>query len=141
MQSLTPSQRALFDTFDPPRQTPFIDVGNRFIGIGSTVQPGLLGGMSWTQIAASLTHPTSAGAQAIAGEAEVLTAELCEATNGNPGSVCSAPVVTQYETALPLLTGPGGGCPPPPPPTASRAGMTRDSRLSDPVAGTARCGV
>jgi len=134
LQRLSPFERALLGRFDPPQQTPFIDVANRFTRVDSTVQPGLVAGMSWTQIASSLTRPASVPAQAIAGEAEVLTAELCEATNGNPDSVCSAAVVKQYEAALPLLNGNGGGCPI----TAMRTAATRE-RAQPPPAGLARC--
>jgi hypothetical protein len=111
LQRLTPAQNALLKTFDPPGQTPFIDVANRFTSFDSTVLPPLIRGMSWTEIASSLRHPTSISAQAIAGEAEVLTAELCLATKGAPASVCSTAIVKQYEAALPLLNGRGGGCP------------------------------
>jgi hypothetical protein len=139
LQRLTHSQNALLNSFDPPAQVPFIDVANRFTRVDSTVQPGLVGGLSWTQIASSLKHPTSIPAQAIAGQAEVLTAELCEATNGNPRSVCSAPVVNQYEAALPLLNGKGGGCPTSQT-TAARSPKTRGRRGGNPVAKPARCG-
>ena len=37
----------------------------------------------------------------------MLTAEVCEATGGNPQSVCSSAVVQQYEAALPTLHGKG----------------------------------
>jgi hypothetical protein len=134
LQRLSPFERALLGRFDPPQQTPFIDVANRFTRIDSTVQPGLVAGMSWTQIVGSLRRPASVPAQAIAGEAEVLTAELCEATNGNPDSVCSAPIVKQYEAALPLLNGRGGGCPI----TAMRTAATGE-RAQPPPAGVARC--
>jgi hypothetical protein len=141
LQRLTHSENALLNRFDPPGQTPFIDVANRFTRIDSTVQPGLLAGMSWRQIASSLKNPTSISAQAIAGEAEVLTAELCEATNGNPASVCSTAVVHRYEAALPLLDGKGGGCPTSKMTTAARSPTDRGRRPANPVARAARCGV
>jgi hypothetical protein len=140
LQRLTHFENTLLNGFDPPGQTPFIDVANRFIRIDSTVQPGLLAGMSWRQIATSLRNPTSISAQAIAGEAEVLTAELCEATNGNPASVCSAAVVHQYEAALPLLNGKGGGCPTTTMTTAARRHLHRGRQRANPVAQPARCG-
>jgi hypothetical protein len=133
LQPLDPAERALFRRFDPSTQVPFIDVANRFIRVNSTVQPTLLGAMSWTQIADSLTDPTSVPAQAVAGEAEVLTAELCEATSGNPQSVCSSAVVQEYETALPLLNGKGGGCPTP------HAGAADRRHGRPPQARPARC--
>ena len=75
------------------------------------MQPSPLAGLPWRRIGASLRNPASIPAQAIAGEAEVLTAEICEATNGEPSSICSRQVVRDYEDALPRLNGQGGGCP------------------------------
>ena len=101
LQPLTHPERALFHEFDPSSQTPFIDVANRFITVDSTVDPQLIAHKSWTQLASALTDTSNVSTQAIAGEAEVFTAELCEATGGNPQSVCSSTVVQQYEAALP----------------------------------------
>lgn len=105
------AEAALLRRFDPPGQTPFIDVANRFIQVGSTAQPPLVAGLSWSALGNVFGDPVDVPAQAIGGEAEVTTAEICEATGGNPSAVCSTPVVRQYETALPLLNGKGGGCP------------------------------
>lgn len=135
LQHLTPAQSALVNQFDPPGQTPFIDVANRFVTFDSMVQPGLLRGMTWTQIAGSLRHPMSIAAQAIAGEAEELTAELCLATSGKPASVCSAAIVHQYEAALPLLNGRGGGCPI----SGTTAAVAGPRRARSPRAYVARC--
>ena len=134
LQRLSHFQRALLNRFDRSGQTPFIDVAGRFTKVDSTVQPELLTNKSWAQIAASLTRPTTIPAQVIAGEAEVLTAELCEATNGKPQSVCSASVVSNYEAALPLLNGKGGGCP-----VTPIAGGSHRGRASSPPAQVARC--
>jgi hypothetical protein len=134
LQRPSRSQRALLSRFDAHGQTPFLDVAGRFIRVDSTVQPGLLRGESWAQIASSLSRPTSIPAQAIAGEAEVLTAELCEATNGDPQSVCSAGVVAQYEAALPFLDGKGGGCP-----GAAATARLRRRHAPSPPARAARC--
>ena len=141
LQPLTPSERALLGQFDPPAQTPFIDVAGRFINIDSTVQPTLIAGRSWNQIAGSLTNPSAIPAQAVGGEAEVLTAELCEATGGKPQSVCSSPVVKQYEAALPLLDGKGGGCPTPGTASDAASAGNRSRQRADPVAGAAHCAV
>jgi hypothetical protein len=111
LQQLTKAQDALLRKYDPPEQTPFIDVAGRFVRVGSTALPPLITRLSWTQIADSLTHPHTTSAQAIGGTAEVLTAELCVVTKGEPKSVCSTQVVHDYTVALPLLDGRGGGCP------------------------------
>ena len=147
LQPLTDSESALLHRFDPSVETPFIDVANRFIIDSSTVDPHLIAHKSWMQLAGALTDPSNVSTQAIAGEAEVLTAELCLATSGNPQSVCSSTVVQQYEAALPTLTGKGGSCPAPPPPggpppagppPARDAAANRTARPG-PVAVAARC--
>jgi hypothetical protein len=133
LQRLDPAHRALFKRFDRDGQTPFIDVANRFIRVDSTVEPDLIGGLSWNQIAGSLDNPARTSAQAIAGEAEVLTAELCDATDGKPAPVCSSKVVAEYQAALPLLNGKGGGC------TATAASAAAVSAEAPPRARPARC--
>ncbi len=145
LQPLTDPESALFHEFDPSRQTPFIDVANRFITVDSTVDPHLIAHKSWTQLASALTDTSNVSTQAIAGEAEVFTAELCEATGGSPQSVCSSTIVQQYEAALPTLHGQGGSCPAPigpgGPPPAGDTVASAQSRggSSGPVATAARC--
>jgi hypothetical protein len=134
LQRLTGQDRALVRRFDPQTQVPLVDVANRFVKVDSTVQPTLLAKMSWTGVAQSLTRPRTIAAQAVSGEAEVLTAEVCAVTAGRPHSVCSRPMVAQYQAALPLLDGKGGGCPTPPSP--STAERRRGQR---PQAWPARC--
>lgn len=63
-----------------------------------------LNGMSWTQLAASLSRPRTSAGQAIDGTAELLTAEICEATGGAPAAVCGAAAVNDYESRLPPAT-------------------------------------
>src|SRR6185437_7488829 len=142
LQSLTHPESLLLQRFDPAVETPFIDIANRFITDRSTVSPKLIALKSLTQIAVALNDSSNVSTQAIAGEAEVMTAEVCEATGGNPQSVCSSTVVKQYEAALPTLTGRGGSCPAPPSPGGpSRARDATRSRPAgpDPVATAARC--
>lgn len=145
LQKLTHPEALLVHRFDPAVETPFIDVANQFVTDSSTVTPRLIAHKSWTQLAGGLTDPSNVSTQAIAGEAEVLTAEVCEATGGNPQSVCSSAIVQEYEAALPTLTGKGGSCPAPPspggPPPASDAAASAHHRAasSGPVATAARC--
>jgi len=142
LQSLTDPESKLLHRFDPSVETPFIDVANRFVIDSSTVDPHLITHKSWTQLAGALTDPNNISTQAIAGEAEVFTAELCIATGGNPQSVCASTVVQQYEAALPTLTGRGGSCPAPPPPGGpppARDPATSGSSRPGPVAVAARC--
>ncbi len=144
LQSLTHPESVLLHRFDPAVETPFIDIANRFITDRSTVDPQLIAHKSWTQIAGGLTAPSNISTQAIAGEAEVMTAEVCETTGGNPQSVCASAIVQQYEAALPTLTGRGGSCPAPPspggPPARDTAATAHHRATSSgPVATAARC--
>jgi hypothetical protein len=146
LQKLTHPQALLVHRFDPAVETPFIDIANRFITDSSTVSPKLIAHKSWTQIAGALTDPSNVSTQAIAGEAEVMTAEVCEATGGSPQSICSSTIVQQYEAALSTFTGKGGSCPAPPSPggpggQAGDAAASAHERAaaSDPVATAARC--
>ncbi len=133
LQRPTPTESALIERYDQSASVPFIDVANRFLTVQSTVEPPPLAGLPWRKIGASLRNPKSIPAQAIAGEAEVLTAEICEATNGEPSSICSRQVVRDYEDALPRLNGQGGGCP------ASAADAAIRPRGLEPVASAAHC--
>lgn len=137
LQQLTPAQNALFNELAPRPTVPVVDVANQTANVGSTVSPTLTGGLSWTQLASSLKRPNSISGQAIAGTAEVLTAEICQATGGAPASVCGSAVVQDYEAALPRLDGQGGGCPP------TSAAAPADDRAAGrgytPVATAARC--
>ena len=133
LQPLSAAQGDLFATYDQEGTFPFVDVANAYTSWYSTVLPEKLAGMNWTQILGSLSHPDSAAAQAVAGEAEVLTAELCSVTGGRPESVCAAPLVAQYLQGLPSMDGKGGGC------QANPAVARR--RGQSPVAGAARCHV
>ncbi|MGZ4186023.1 MAG: DUF929 family protein [Solirubrobacteraceae bacterium] len=131
LQPISPVEQQLFDTYDTDGTYPFIDVGNVYTSWYSTVLPQKVAGMNWTQIVRSLRHPNSVAGQAVAGEAEVLTAELCGVTNGRPASVCSSALVAQYQQGLPTMDGQGGGCPANPALARRRTGA--------PLAGTARC--
>lgn len=84
-----------------PRPLPFVDIANKFADVGSPASPGLAGGLFWRKVAGSLSRPNTSTGQAIDGTAELLTAEICEATGGNPATVCGAAAVSDYEKRLP----------------------------------------
>jgi hypothetical protein len=131
LQPISAAQSQLFNTYDLEATFPFVDVANVYTSWYSTVAPQRLAGMTWTQIVRSLKRPNSAAAQAVAGEAEVVTAELCSVTNGRPQSACAPALVAQYQRGLPSMDGRGGGCP-------ANAAVAR-RRGHPPVAGAARC--
>jgi len=97
----TPEEWALvrhYDTgpFVPGAGTlPFIDVGNRLVvsGAGIGFSPGVLQGLSMTQVATDLSSPAKPDARAVLGEANELSAAICATTGGKPATLCTSPGV------------------------------------------------
>ena len=100
LQQLSSAQKSLENALDPHSTLPFLDVANRAAVVGSPAPPSVASGLLWRQLALSLLGPTTPASQAIAGTAEALTAEICQATGGNPTAVCGSAVVKDYQTAL-----------------------------------------
>jgi hypothetical protein len=72
----------------PAGSIPFLSLGGEFVLGGSQYVPDVLVGRSRTAIASALDDPTSPTAKAVDGSANVLTAALCELTDGAPHDVC-----------------------------------------------------
>lgn len=103
LQPTTPAQQALWQKYGATASGlgyPFIDIGNKYVITGPLFDPGILAGMSWSQVAAALHNPSSKVAQAVDGAANLITAAICKTTNGQPGSVCTAPGVTKASGSL-----------------------------------------
>jgi len=106
LQTPTAAEQTLVTTYDTSpysSQTggiPFQDLGNSYILSGSGVNPELLQGMTWQQIANTLTDTSNQVAQAIIGNANWLTAGICKVTGGQPGSVCTAAPIPTLEGQL-----------------------------------------
>ena len=118
LQTPTATEQAILNSFDAPpysSQTgglPFIDLGGRYVASGDppidyvvsgqtlTQAPELLEGLTWQQIASSLSSSSTYQAQAILGDANYLTAAICEITGNQPGSVCGTSTITGMEKQL-----------------------------------------
>lgn len=96
----TAAQAAIFTKYDAKGSVPFMDFGNKFVVVGATYDPGVLKGKSFDEIAADLTDPSTDVAKNILGNANTLTAAVCEMTGGKPGSVCDTPVITKLRSTL-----------------------------------------
>jgi thiol-disulfide isomerase/thioredoxin len=100
LQNPTAAQQALWTKYDPPGDSfPFIDFGNRFLAT-VTYNPGVLQGLTWSQIAADLHNPSSAPAKGAVGSANVFTAAICKLTGNRPASVCTTAPVSSLENGL-----------------------------------------
>jgi Domain of unknown function (DUF929) len=107
LQPLTPAQQALFTKYDrlpyvPAADAdaiPFVDFGDMYLIIGSSYSPGVLSRLSWEQIAADLSRPSTPVARAVDGTANYITAALCELTHDTPATACT-PAVKSLQTRI-----------------------------------------
>ena len=94
LQTPTAEQQALLQKYDAANSgaIPFIDFGNKFMSVGASYDPGVLQGLTWSQIAADLHDPTTAVAKSALGAANYITAALCKLTSEKPATACTAAV-------------------------------------------------
>jgi hypothetical protein len=106
LQTPTSQVASLYTTWDQPPYTaeaegyPFIDIAGLYALYNTSYSPQLLANLTWNQIAAKLSDPTDPVTQAIVGNANILTAATCIATQDSPASVCSTPTIQAIEPAL-----------------------------------------
>jgi thiol-disulfide isomerase/thioredoxin len=106
LQTPTTAQQALITQYDPGTNgqggsIPFIDIGNKYVEVGNLAGygPTNLSGLTWSQIGADLSNPSSAVAKGIDGSANYLTAAICKLTGNQPASACT-PAVKALEAKL-----------------------------------------
>ncbi|HEX4063294.1 MAG TPA: DUF929 family protein [Streptosporangiaceae bacterium] len=101
LQKFTAAQSALFAKYDSPPYVstqakltfPFVDLGNQALISGAQYSPTTLSGLTWGQVAAAIKNPDSTIGKEVNGAANMITAELCKLTGGQPASVCASPGV------------------------------------------------
>lgn len=100
LQTLTSSEQALFNRYDPSGGIPMVYVDG-YSMLGAGYSPTEIQGLSFSAIAAALKRHSSSGYVAdINGEANLLTAFLCKADGGRPMSVCAAPVIAKMQSKI-----------------------------------------
>jgi len=99
LQKPTPAEQAIWNKYDSTNGYPFIDFGNRYIA-GTTYNPQVLHGLTWSQIASDLHNPSSPVAQGVDGSANMFTAAICKLTGNAPANVCTAAPVSSLEGHL-----------------------------------------
>jgi thiol-disulfide isomerase/thioredoxin len=100
LQRPTTEQSNLLARFDQQESIPFLDIGNKYVVVGSSFSPQVLAGLSQAQIAQQLDDPSSPVAQAIDGAANELTAAICQVTGQQPSSVATSPVIASIAKSL-----------------------------------------
>jgi hypothetical protein len=100
LQTATAAQQATQTAYDPQGYIPFIDFGNKYVQVGniSPLTPTMLDGKSWAQVAAAMNDPSSTIAKAEDGNANYETAAICQLTNNQPASACTATIQTLEST-------------------------------------------
>jgi hypothetical protein len=100
LQTPTAAEQQLLQRYDSGGSIPFLLIGGKYTETGSGYQPDALSGKSWQQIAADLNNPSSGSTRATVGEANALTAAICQVTGNQPGSVCQSQAVQRAATKL-----------------------------------------
>jgi len=100
LQTPTAAQSALMAKYDAQGSIPFIDIANRYVITGASFSPQVLQGLSQSQIAADLSNPNSAVAQAIDGTANDITAAIATVTGNQPSSVGSSATIAAIAQKL-----------------------------------------
>jgi len=93
-------QQSEFTKYNSTGSIPFVDIASRHIAVGSGYPPDVLQNLSWSTIASDLINPDSLVAKDIVGNANWITAAICQVTGSKPQSTCAAPEITTLESQL-----------------------------------------
>jgi hypothetical protein len=108
LDKTTAEQQGLLRKFDYPPYVdassggaiPFVDIANRYLVTGATYEPQMLQGKSLSDIASAMRDPSTDISKGAVGSANMMTAAICNVTNGQPANVCRDPAVARIETTL-----------------------------------------
>jgi thiol-disulfide isomerase/thioredoxin len=110
LQQLSAEQQQITAKYNAPPYTgssgaiPFTDIANQYVRTGSGFQPDVIQSGTWQGIADALSVPNSPEAKAIVGNANILTAAICQTTNNQPANVCTAAPIPALQQQLPKGT-------------------------------------
>lgn len=112
LMSLTAAESALIAKYDTSKYInmsasndgaiPFLSMGNKFLISGASYNPGVLTGLTRTQIAQDLSAPSSPQTTLIITSANEQTAALCQLTKQQPSTVCSSTGVVAAKKLMKL---------------------------------------
>ncbi|MDE1850618.1 MAG: DUF929 family protein [Candidatus Micrarchaeota archaeon] len=97
LQTLNATESNMIATLDQGGGIPFINFANRSVLSGATYSPLILQNMNWSQIMAQIYVTNSTLSQSILGSANLLTAQICRATNNTPADVCMQSYIQKIE--------------------------------------------
>ena len=83
---------------------PFLDIAGHWVD-GTLYLPSALAGKTQAQVASTLTNTSDPITKDVIGSANMITAQICQATQGQPGNVCTSSGVTAAAKALGIGSG------------------------------------
>lgn len=101
LQKLTNQEAALDSRYNSGGYIPFILVDNRYFQVSAAYSPALLQGQTWNRIAAGLSNPSNTTTKSILGEANIISAAICDSDGQRPARVCRSSGVTAASAELP----------------------------------------
>jgi hypothetical protein len=102
LETVPTAEQAIFKKYQPGGQIPFMNIGNKFVVLGSAFDPRDLSGLTREDIAGGLTNPHNPVTQAIITAANYFTASICATTKSAPASICNSAGVQAAATAMHL---------------------------------------
>jgi Domain of unknown function (DUF929) len=102
LEPLTSTEKTQWNKYLGPGESgpgyPFLDFNGQYVSVEPMVDPTVLLGKTWAQIASSLATPSSPIAKAVDGAANYITATICKQTGDKPASACPASIqaLTQH---------------------------------------------
>lgn len=106
LESLTDAQKQIFAKFDAPPYAqqaggiPFTDIGNQYVAVSAGYLPVVLQERSWQEVADAMSNATAPTTQEIVGNANYLTAAICQITQNQPKDVCTAAPIPQIQQTI-----------------------------------------
>jgi hypothetical protein len=106
LQTPTSDQLAIVNKYDAPPYTdqqgsiPFVTYANQYITIGAGFQNSSIQDLTWQEIAAKLSNPDDPVTKNIVGNANYLTAAICQSTNNEPATVCQAAPIPDIQKQI-----------------------------------------
>lgn len=92
LASPDPLQLRSLGRFDPQGTIPYLSVADRYYVIGSGFSPDVLVRKTWDEIASAMRDPTTPIARSVIGNADQITAAICDVIP-QPPALCASPSV------------------------------------------------
>ena len=100
LQTLEGENAALFQKYNPGGGIPWVNYGGTHATSGATVNADLFDGKTYDQIIAGIKDPNSDIGKSVDPAINIITAQLCELTKGQPSTVCTSSGVMSASALL-----------------------------------------